>query len=595
MTFLLVKLKVTESNSLNRVTRITKTKKFTAREAKSTDIAKTSAPDSGLQTKTETAFSLLKTAPFSYQEEFNWPFPDLISSILRCGVSDIPIKGSDFLTLIHSDHQQRYKSALKSLSWEGARYQIQYQLKTCEGSWIWIEETAERINPEGMPFSVEGVLRDVTDEVTNSERTAWLARHDDMTGLMRKTAFMDAGETLCGLARRVKARGAVLCLRLNNLDTVSKTYGFEAASRLCKEVAGRLRQIISPPDCLAKGDGGDFFLAVLGIDGPDGDPAILAKRLQIALSRTPYKTPLGPLKAEISIGYTDFPQAGTKFETLLRKTDRALEAKPSNAISEYSVTMGLAERALSSRDITKEDIVSALEEQRISLAYQPIVEAMSGDLHHYECLLRLREGSGELVSAGQFIMAAEKLGLVHLLDRRALDLAALQLAENPELKVALNVSADTIQNLDSAKSYLAALKALGDISRRITIEMTETAALDFPELATHFSAEVRSFGCEFSIDDFGSGHTTFRNLMAIEAESIKLDGSLIKGISASPQKQIFVRMMVDLADTFAVKIVAEMVEDKADAVALKHLGVDYLQGYLYGIPSATPSYRSSVF
>tara|TARA_R110002020_G_scaffold13224_8_gene47703 strand:+ start:1303 stop:3039 length:1737 start_codon:yes stop_codon:yes gene_type:complete len=545
--------------------------------------------------ESEAAFSLLKTATFSYQGEdgFNWGSQTLIAAIIRCETSKLPKNRSDFQALIHSDYQRLYESSLRSLNWEGARYQIQYQLRTGEGHWIWVEETAERTNSDENPLKVEGVIRDITDEKSRFERSDWLARHDDMTGLMNQNAFKEQGKTLCGLARRVKAQGAVFRLRLNNLDDVRTTYGFETANRLCRGVADRLRQIIAPPDCLAKGEDGDFLLAVLGIAGPDSDPGVLAERLQIALSDSHYKSPFGPLKADISIGYTALPQSGADFETLIRKTDRALDSRSSGAVSEYSVSMGLAEKPNYNQDITKEDILSALDERRISLAFQPIVEAVSGDLHHYECLLRLRENSGELVSAGRFIMAAEKLGLVHHLDRRALELAAGQLSENPDLRVALNVSAETIQNAEAAKAYLETLKSLNEKTRRITIEMTETAALDAPELATHFSAEVRALGCEFSIDDFGSGHTTFRNLMAIEAESIKLDGSLIKGISASPQKQIFVRMMVDLADTFAVKIVAEMVEDKADATALKHLGVDYLQGYLYGVPSASPSYRNS--
>jgi diguanylate cyclase (GGDEF)-like protein len=544
--------------------------------------------------ESEAAFSLLKSAIFSFQVEdgFNWGSQTLIAAIIRCETSKLPKNRSDFQALIHSDYQRLYESSLRSLNWEGARYQIQYQLRTGEGHWIWVEETAERTNSDENPLKVEGVIRDITDEKSRFERSDWLARHDEMTGLMNQKAFLEHGKTLCGLSRRVKAQGAVFRLRLNNLDDVRTTYGFETANRLCRGVADRLRQIIAPPDCLAKGEDGDFLLAVLGIAGPDSDPGILAKRLQIALSDSPYKSPSGPLRADVSIGYTSLPQSGGDFETLIRKTDRALEARSSGAVSEYSVSMGLAEKQNHNQNITKEDILSALDEKRVSLAYQPIVKALSGELHHYECLLRLREESGELVSAGRFIMAAEKLGLVHHLDRRALELAAAQLSKSPHLRVALNVSADTIQNAEAAKAYLEVLKSLNEKTRRMTIEMTETAALDAPELATHFSAEVRALGCEFSIDDFGSGHTTFRNLMAIEAESIKLDGSLIRGISASSQKQIFVRMMVDLADTFAVKIVAEMVEDRADATALKHLGVDYLQGYLYGVPSASPSYRN---
>ena len=101
-------------------------------------------------------------------------------------------------------------------------------------------------------------------------------------------------------------------------------------------------------------------------------------------------------------------------------------------------------------------------------------------------------------------------------------------------------------------------------------------------------------GVEFSIDDFGSGYTTFQNLMSIEADSIKIDGSFIQGMAQTPHKQTFVRMMVDLAQTFSVKTVAEMVDNHENADLLTRLGVDYLQGYLFGIPSPKPVFKKLI-
>ena len=134
-------------------------------------------------------------------------------------------------------------------------------------------------------------------------------------------------------------------------------------------------------------------------------------------------------------------------------------------------------------------------------------------------------------------MAAERLGLVNLLDRRALEIAAVALREDPDLHIALNVSAGTLRDEDAASEYIAALKALGPDAARVTIELTETLALDDPAMASLFSIELRKLGCAFAIDDFGSGYTTFRNLMAIEADTIKIDGSFIQDISTQPHKQ----------------------------------------------------------
>jgi len=244
-----------------------------------------------------------------------------------------------------------------------------------------------------------------------------------------------------------------------------------------------------------------------------------------------------------------------------------------------------------SRETTAQDILDALNQRRIQLAFQPILEAETSQLHHYECLLRLRREDGELVSAGRFIMAAERLGLVHLLDRRALELASETLLKEPDIHLALNVSAGTVKDKGTASEYITALKALGPRAEQITLELTETFALDDPAKASAFSNDARALGCSFAIDDFGSGYTTFQNLMAIEADTIKIDGTLIQGIATDHNKQTFIRIMVDLAQTFGVNTVAEMVDDRADADILRRLGVDYLQGFMFGVPSAAPSWQ----
>ena len=127
----------------------------------------------------------------------------------------------------------------------------------------------------------------------------------------------------------------------------------------------------------------------------------------------------------------------------------------------YSPSLAPKPNAKSRQATSSQDIISALNDRRVSLAYQPIVEAKTRKLHHYECLLRLKRDDGEIVSAGEFVMAAERLGLVHLLDRRALEIAAQTLTRYPDIELALNVSAATVKSADSANAYLEGLRALG--------------------------------------------------------------------------------------------------------------------------------------
>lgn len=235
--------------------------------------------------------------------------------------------------------------------------------------------------------------------------------------------------------------------------------------------------------------------------------------------------------------------------------------------------------------ITVNDILAALKDDTLTLAYQPIVRAGTGATHHYECLLRRQKISGDIVSAADYIIAAEKLGQVHLLDKRALDLGSETLRRHPNLHLALNVSAGTVESEFAAEDYIAGLTALGDNARRLTLELTETLALQNDETAAIFSRKARALGCHFAIDDFGTGHTTFKNLMTVKPDMVKIDGSMVKNLSESPCKQAFIRLIVDMADAFDIETVAEMVSNHTDAKMLQNMGVTYFQSYIFGKPN----------
>ena len=242
-------------------------------------------------------------------------------------------------------------------------------------------------------------------------------------------------------------------------------------------------------------------------------------------------------------------------------------------------------------DIPVDDILSGLNERRFRLAYQPIVDADNRMIKHYEALLRIKTDSGDLETAVPYILAAENHGLVHLLDQRALELVAKHLFERKNLNLAVNLSAKTIKNDVAMQTYIKTLKTLGPATNRLIVELTETAALKDPQKAAIFSDVLHGLGGKFAVDDFGAGHTSFRNLMAMEVDMLKIDGSLIKDIATQSHQQVVVAMITDLAQTFDVKTVAEHVDNDADAEWLQEKGVDYFQGFLFGAPDALPDFK----
>jgi len=539
----------------------------------------------------DAALSLMRAAPFRLTDMTLLHFNPAMQAVDVLCTSDnrIPKTNTDWAARLSPEDVRARDKAIRRLTWDGAEYKLLYQWRTHQGDQIWVEELGRRKSGSGdVPTDIEGVMRNVTRRVRLEARATYLANHDDLTGVANRESIHRTLEHLAGLSQRQRGEGALLRLRLTNINDINAVYGYETGDRVLIEFAKRLSRIVRTPDVLGRIDGSDFGIVLYGASQENVKD--ITDRLFFLLENSPVKTPHGGLYGEISIGSTQMrTQAKSADEALSQSLIALKRAKPSQ-ICMYEDSMAI-EAARVSRATTSQDILDALNQRRIQLAYQPIIETKSSRLHHYECLLRLRREDGEVISAGRFIMAAERLGLVHLLDRRALELASEMLKQKPGIHLALNVSAGTVKDPTSSSEYIAALKALGPHAEQITIELTETVALDDPAMASGFSNSVRSLGCSFAIDDFGSGYTTFRNLMAIEADTIKIDGTLIEGVASDPNKQTFVRMMVDLAQTFGVNTVAEMVDDRADADILRRLGVDYLQGFMFGVPSAAPSWQ----
>ena len=481
------------------------------------------------------------------------------------------------------------EQAIATLTWNGAKFQIDYKIRTFDGRDIWVEERGKRLAGDGpRATQIIGVISNIQNRKTREEQAGYHAAFDSLTGLWNKTRMSEGLTHLLSYAQRYDRQSGYIVFKISNLDNINATYGYEAGDHLLTAVAERLQSCVRSPDICGRVSGVSFGVGLTDCDGVQMQ--MVANRIGNALKSAPYESPYGDLQATFAVGGIALSQKAVSAVDAMEQVQTAVthSQRLDGEFVAYSSDLPDIKPRQNNKDFVREDIINALNDRRVSLAYQPIIDAKTRETHHFECLLRLKRGDGEIVSAADFIMAAERLECVHLLDRRALELASHTLKQNTEIKLALNVSAATVKHKPSATAYLTALKALGADTSRVTIELTETVALEDPATANWFSVEARALGCKFAIDDFGAGHTTFSNLMAIEADEIKIDGSFIRDLSLTPHKQVFVRMMVDLAQTFSVKTVAEMVGSRDDAELLTRMGVDYLQGFMFGVPSAAP-------
>jgi len=237
-----------------------------------------------------------------------------------------------------------------------------------------------------------------------------------------------------------------------------------------------------------------------------------------------------------------------------------------------------------------DEVVQALKDNRIQLAYQPIIEAKSRKTAKYECLLRMVRPDGQLMNAGYFVPAAEQMGIVHLIDRFALESAVGVLERRADLILGVNVSGMAASDPVWLQGFVDYVKEHGQVADRLVVELTETASLSRFEENARFVSQLRQMGVRVAIDDFGAGFTSFRNLQMLHVDVVKIDGSYIKDLSANPENQVFVRTLTGLAKNFKMKVVAEWVGSDQDADLLESFGVDYFQGFHFGEPELKPAW-----
>ena len=297
-------------------------------------------------------------------------------------------------------------------------------------------------------------------------------------------------------------------------------------------------------------------------------------------------------RTSASIGVVMFPQHGNNVEDLVAYGDIAMyNAKDDGRGNTHLFTESDSTREhIHSRLLWKDAIEKALHEKRLILYFQPIMNIQNRHISHHEVLLRLVNENGEIVPPGNFIPEAEQTGLINTIDFYVIKQAILYLSKSPDLqsKIAINLSGKTI-NDENLVSYIKELLYSFHVSaERIIFEVTETAAVADIVVASNIMEQINAIGCNFALDDFGIGFSSFYYLKKLPVEYIKIDGSFIRNIVNNPDDQLFVQAISKVISGLGKKTVAEFVEDDAALQLLNKFGVDYAQGYHIGKPQAEP-------
>ncbi|MGY6548480.1 MAG: EAL domain-containing protein [Roseinatronobacter sp.] len=243
---------------------------------------------------------------------------------------------------------------------------------------------------------------------------------------------------------------------------------------------------------------------------------------------------------------------------------------------------------------TLDMVREALDERRALLAYQPVVQArMPKRAAFYEGLIRIADRTGRIIPAVDFMDAVEKTETGRRIDCLALELGLQTLAEEPSIRLSINMSARSIGYPDWLATLERGLRRAPQIGERLILEITESSAMVMPDLVTVFMQDMQERGICFALDDFGAGYTAFRYLKDFYFDIVKIDGDFIRDIAHNPDNQVLVQALVSIARHFDMFTVGESVETAEDARILVEMGVDCLQGYYFGAPSTQAPWKIS--
>jgi len=236
-------------------------------------------------------------------------------------------------------------------------------------------------------------------------------------------------------------------------------------------------------------------------------------------------------------------------------------------------------------------VASALAENRLTVAFQPVVSARNTKIPAFhECLVRIRERNGEVTPAARFMPHVEGSDIGRLVDRAVLRKAVEVLKDTQRVRLSINLSANGVGDMDWLAILETACAAAPQCGEFLIIEITESAILNLTPEKFAFLNRLRDLGCSIALDDFGAGHTSIGQLGKFRFDFLKIDGSYIRDILENEDHQFLLRSMVSIARHFEMVSVAEMVEDQEAADLLTDMGIDCLQGYAFGKPSLTPEF-----
>ena len=441
------------------------------------------------------------------------------------------------------------------------------------------------------------VFHDVSKETRLFRQLSYQASHDTLTGLINRREFENRLiGALEGTLSNAEEMHALLYVDLDQFKVVNDTFGHVAGDALLRQLAEKIQTNIRSTDILAR-LGGDEFGILLERCNRERAAAV-AEDIRRAVEEYRFEWKDSFTSVRCSIGIVMINSENSDVASVMSSADVACYSAKDmgrNQVHLYKdsdASLRHAEMKWVSR------ITSAVEEERLELFFQPIIAiGKGGDKQgHYELLLRMRDEKGELVGPDQFIPAAERYNLMSTLDRWVIHEALSKLADRSEggkarYTLAINLSGTSLSEDRFLEFVISELKKQKLPDGAICFEITETAAISNLSRVVHFMQTLKKLGCKFSLDDFGSGLSSFTYLKNLPVDYLKIDGHFIRNVAEDNVDESMVKAISEVGRAMGIETIAERVETKQVLDKLGTLGIGFAQGYFIARPASVQSFE----
>jgi diguanylate cyclase (GGDEF)-like protein/PAS domain S-box-containing protein len=506
------------------------------------------------------------------------------------GYETIKIEGlEDFLKLIYIEDRNKAESEFKAhLEGRTLYFQSELRVYSIENNvkWIFIRGKALK-NEENINKLISGSITDITERKMAEEKISFMAYHDFLTNLPNKYSFTEKLEIAISNSISAESRGAVIFVDLDDFKTINDTFGHDHGDNLLKIIGDLIETSISKNGFAARHSGDEFFILIPEFNN--------IKELHTICNNIidDFKAPFEVLGKQLytsgSMGITIFPDDGVDTNTLYKNAETAMYVSKRRGKDIYSFFDKGMFDSIARRNSIEHELRNAVENNELSMCYQPIVNTISGNVEALEALIRWNNPVLGNVTPGEFIPIAEETGLIIKIGIWVLKTVASQHAEWMEKgyeynHISINASPIQIQAVGFCGMVREIIEKFNIDPKHLEIEVTEGTLIKSFEDNADILKDMMTTGIKISIDDFGSGYSSLNYLTKLPINTLKIDKSFIDRIDMGNNSKNIVNYIIKLSHELGYIVIAEGVETKVQLGMLEEMGCDLIQGYYFSKP-----------